>query len=192
MCWTFLSLWFVLNYMDILSSGRKSPCILTSQPINLSSYNIVFCVEQVGPSGSMFGIIACLFVELIQSWQIINRPIIALMKLVGVVFLLLIVGLLPYVDNFAHMSGFVFGFLLAFIFLPYITFGEWDKRRKIIQLLVAFAILIIFFVVAFVIFLGPQTATCKGCEYLNCVPFTVDFCEPYNLGHKLQPRWSRD
>lgn len=136
----------------------------------------------------MFGIIACLFVELIQSWQIIKKPITALLKLCGVVLLLLLVGLLPYVDNFAHMSGFVFGFFLAFILLPYITFGEWDKRRKRIQILVAFAILIILYIVGFIIFLNTQTATCVGCEYLNCVPFTVDFCQPFTLGQKLQPR----
>ncbi|XP_020899399.1 inactive rhomboid protein 1 isoform X2 [Exaiptasia diaphana] len=153
----------------------------------VSAILIPYQVE-VGPSGSMFGIIACLFVELIQSWQMVNHPIIALFKLCGVVFLLLLVGLLPYVDNFAHMAGFMFGFFLAFIFIPYVTFGTWDKRRKRIQILVAFAVLIILFVVLFIIFLDTQTATCVGCAYLNCVPFTVDFCEPYHLGQKLQPR----
>ena len=29
---------------------------------------------QVGPAGSQFGILACLFVELFQSWQILARP----------------------------------------------------------------------------------------------------------------------
>ena len=153
-----------------------------------SETNFLCACFQVGPSGSMFGIIACLFVEMIQSWQIITRPMIALLKLSAVVLLLLIVGLLPYVDNFAHMAGFVFGFLLAFIFLPYITFGEWDKRRKRIQILIAFAMVIILFIIGFIIFLDTQTATCKGCEYLNCVPFTVDFCQPFTLGQKLQPR----
>lgn len=155
---------------------------------NLYTSNLPVMFIQVGPSGSMFGIIACLFVELFQSWQIVNRPVVALLKLCGVVFFLLLVGLLPYVDNFAHMSGFVFGFFLAFIFLPYISFDLCDKRRKRIQILVAFALVVIIFVVAFVIFLGTQTATCVGCAYLNCVPFIVDFCEPYNLGQKLQPR----
>ncbi|XP_031554181.1 inactive rhomboid protein 1-like isoform X2 [Actinia tenebrosa] len=153
----------------------------------ISAILIPYQVE-VGPSGSMFGIIACLFVELIQSWQIIKRPLLALLKLCAVVLLLLLVGLLPYVDNFAHMAGFVFGFFLAFIFLPYITFGEWDKRRKRIQILIAFAIVIILYIVGFIIFLNTQTATCVGCEYLNCLPFTVDFCQPFTLGQKLQPR----
>ncbi|XP_048575715.1 inactive rhomboid protein 1 isoform X2 [Nematostella vectensis] len=153
----------------------------------ISAILIPYQVE-VGPSGSMFGIIACLFVELIQSWQMVAQPILALLKLCGVVFLLLVVGLLPYVDNFAHMAGFCFGFCLAFIFLPYVTFGRFDRNRKRVQILVAFAVVIIMYTVGFIIFLEVQTTTCYGCTYLNCIPFTVDFCEPYNLGQMLQPR----
>ena len=136
----------------------------------------------------MFGIIACLFVELLQNWQIIHAPWKALLKLCGIVVLLLFLGLLPYVDNFAHMSGFLFGFLLAIVFLPYVTFGTWDRRRKIIQILVSLAILVILYVTLFLVFWTSDGGTYRGFEYLNCVPFTDDFCEPYNLGQKLQPR----
>lgn len=147
-----------------------------------------FFIFQVGPSGSMFGIIACLFVELIQSWQMIAQPWKALSKLCGIVLLLLLVGLLPYVDNFAHMSGFMFGFLLALIFLPYVTFGKWDRRRKRLQILVSLATFITIFAVLFVVFLVDQETNCEACKYLNCVPFTEGFCENYNLGQKLQSR----
>lgn len=142
----------------------------------------------MGPSGSIFGIIACLFVELIQSWQLVLRPWWALLKLCGIVLLLLLLGLLPYVDNFAHMGGFMFGFLLAFAYLPYLTFGKWDRRRKIVQIIVAHAVLITLYVTLFLIFWTDSGVPCPGCEYLNCVPFVQDFCEPYSLGQKLQPR----
>lgn len=143
---------------------------------------------EVGPSGSVFGVVACLFVELFQSWQMIARPFVALFKLCGIVLLLLLIGLLPYVDNFAHMIGFVFGFLLAFIFLPYVSFGEFDRRRKQVQIIVCFAVVIGLYVVGFMVFYIYQGATCNGCEFLNCIPFTEDFCKPYNLGQNLQPR----
>ncbi|KAM7438854.1 hypothetical protein ABFA07_011688 [Porites harrisoni] len=143
---------------------------------------------EVGPSGSIFGVIACLFVELFQSWQIIARPVTALLKLCGLVLLLLVIGLLPYVDNFAHMIGFVFGFLLAFIFLPYVSFGEFDRRRKQIQIVVCFALVITLYVVGFLVFYIYQGSSCDGCEFLNCIPFTPDFCKPYTLGQNLQPR----
>ena len=134
-------------------------------------------IRQVGPSGSVFGVIACLFVELFQSWQIIARPFTALFKLCGIILLLLLIGLLPYVDNFAHMIGFLFGFLLAFIFLPYVSFGEFDRRRKQIQIIVCFVLVITLYVVGFLVFYISQDAGCNGCEYLNCIPFTPDFCK---------------
>ncbi|XP_078347167.1 inactive rhomboid protein 1-like isoform X1 [Oculina patagonica] len=141
---------------------------------------------EVGPSGSIFGVVACLFVELFQSWQIIARPFTALFKLCGIVLLLLFIGLLPYVDNFAHMIGFLFGFLLAFIFLPYVSFGEFDRRRKQIQIIVCFVLVITLYVVGFLVFYISQDAGCNGCEYLNCIPFTPDFCKLG--GQNLQSR----
>ena len=45
--------------------------------------------------------------------------------------LLGIFGLIfPGVDNWAHVGGFVFGLLASIVFLPYITFGAWDRLRK--------------------------------------------------------------
>lgn len=146
---------------------------------------------EVGPSGSIFGIIACLFVELFQSWQMIARPLIALIKLCAIVLVLLLIGLLPYVDNFAHMIGFVFGFLLAFVFLPYVSFGEFDRRRKQMQIVVCLLLVTALFVVGFLVFYIYQGSTCEGCEFLNCIPFTEDFCKPYTRGQYLEPRTRR-
>lgn len=164
------------------------PCKFLFLFLFISSYssNYFLFHLQVGPSGSIFGIIACLFVELLQSWQIIARPFTALFKLCGLVLLLLIIGLLPYVDNFAHMIGFLFGLLLAFIFLPYVSFGQFDRRRKRIQIIVSLVLVITLFVVGFLVFYISQDYGCNGCEYLNCIPFTRDFCKLG--GQNLQPR----
>ena len=75
---------------------------------------------QVGPAGSQFGILACLFVELFQSWQILERPWRAFAKLLAISTFFFSFGLLPWIDNFAHICGFVSGFFLSFAFLPYI------------------------------------------------------------------------
>ncbi len=76
--------------------------------------------SQVGPAGSQFGILACLFVELFQSWQILERPWRAFAKLLAISVFFFSFGLLPWIDNFAHICGFVSGFFLSFAFLPYI------------------------------------------------------------------------
>eukprot|EP00795_Rhopilema_esculentum_P009388 gene9388-17092_t len=143
---------------------------------------------EVGPSGALFGVIACLFVELFQSWQLVAHPVKALIKMSLIASILFLAGLLPYVDNFAHIFGFIYGFLSAFAFLPYVTFGTWDLRRKRIQVIVSLAILIALTVVGCILFYAKQEFSCPGCEYLNCIPLTSNFCENSHKGQMLQPR----
>lgn len=40
------------------------------------------------------------------------------------------VGILPHVDNFAHIGGFLTGFLLGFVLLPRPQLG-WMQRRNL-------------------------------------------------------------
>ncbi len=56
------------------------------------------------------------------------------------------------VDNWSHIGGFCFGAVSGIVFLPYITFGKWDARRKRILLLLCIPLLMIMFIVAFVMF----------------------------------------
>ncbi len=39
-------------------------------------------------------------------------------------------GTLPFLNNFAHIAGLVFGFLAALAFLPYITLGYARRRAR--------------------------------------------------------------
>merc|ERR1711916_125275 len=81
-------------------------------------------------------------------------------------------------DNFAHIGGYIVGVMAAIVFLPYITFGKWDKARKICLLVVTAPLLLTTFIVCFVVFYKTQdTDFCSFCNYLNCVPFTADFCK---------------
>nr|XP_057917821.1 inactive rhomboid protein 1 isoform X1 [Doryrhamphus excisus] len=93
---------------------------------NLASAIFLPYRAEVGPAGSQFGILACLFVELFQSWQILERPWRAFGKLSAISVFFFSFGLLPWIDNFAHICGFVSGFFLSFAFLPYISFGRLD------------------------------------------------------------------
>ena len=52
----------------------------------------------------------------------------ALSTLVIIIVINLAVGILPHVDNFAHLGGFSSGFLLGFVFLMRPQFG-WVNQR---------------------------------------------------------------
>ncbi|KAG8446094.1 hypothetical protein GDO86_013820 [Hymenochirus boettgeri] len=143
-----------------------------------------FFSPQVGPAGSQFGLLACLFVELFQSWQILAKPWKAFFKLVGIVLFLFLFGLLPWIDNIAHIFGFLSGLLLSFAFLPYITFGVADKYRKRGMIIISLLVFIGLFA-SLVIWLYVYPINWAWIEYLTCIPFTNKFCEKYDIDQTL-------
>uniref|UniRef100_A0A669B528 Inactive rhomboid protein n=1 Tax=Oreochromis niloticus TaxID=8128 RepID=A0A669B528_ORENI len=151
---------------------------------NLASAIFLPYRAEVGPAGSQFGILACLFVELFQSWQILERPWRAFAKLLAISVFFFSFGLLPWIDNFAHICGFVSGFFLSFAFLPYISFGRSDMYRKRVQICVFLLIFLgLFSALAVLFYIYP--VKCDWCEYLTCIPITDKFCEKYDLNAHL-------
>ncbi|CAL8309742.1 unnamed protein product [Boreogadus saida] len=151
---------------------------------NLASAIFLPYRAEVGPAGSQFGILACLFVELLQSWQILERPWRAFAKLLAIAVFLFSFGLLPWIDNFAHVCGFVSGFFLSFAFLPYISFGRSDTYRKRVQIC-AFLLVFVGLFSAFAVLFYVYPIKCDWCEFLTCIPITDKFCEKYDLNAHL-------
>ncbi|XP_028424426.1 inactive rhomboid protein 1 isoform X5 [Perca flavescens] len=151
---------------------------------NLASAIFLPYRAEVGPAGSQFGILACLFVELFQSWQILERPWRAFAKLLGISVFFFSFGLLPWIDNFAHICGFVSGFFLSFAFLPYISFGQSDMYRKRVQICV-FLLVFLALLSTLAVLFYVYPVKCDWCEYLTCIPITDKFCEKYDLNAHL-------
>ncbi|XP_068120657.1 inactive rhomboid protein 2 [Hyperolius riggenbachi] len=158
--------------------------ILSGITGNLASALFLPYRAEVGPAGSQFGLLACLFVELFQSWQILAKPWKAFFKLLGIVLFLFLFGLLPWIDNIAHIFGFISGLLLSFSFLPYITFGTADKYRKRAMIIISLVVFIGLFA-SLVIWLYVHPINWAWIEYLTCIPFTNKFCEKYDIDQVL-------
>ena len=62
------------------------------------------CDFQAGPTGSQFGILACLFIEVVHNWYIISRPDVQIGKLSGYLLALFLVGLLPMVVVYCSLA----------------------------------------------------------------------------------------
>uniref|UniRef100_A0A3Q3WS63 Inactive rhomboid protein n=1 Tax=Mola mola TaxID=94237 RepID=A0A3Q3WS63_MOLML len=152
---------------------------------NLASALFLPYRAEVGPAGSQFGLLACLFVELFQGWQMLENPRKAFLKLFGIVLFLFMCGLLPWIDNIAHIFGFLSGLLLSFAILPYVTFGTFDKYRK--RILIGFSMLAyIALFSSLIVWFYIYPINWHWLEHLTCLPFTNSFCEKYDIDHDIE------
>ncbi|KAM9362594.1 inactive rhomboid protein 2-like [Symphorus nematophorus] len=159
--------------------------ILSGITGNLASALFLPFRAEVGPAGSQFGLLACLFVELFQGWQMLEKPWKAFLKLLGIVLFLFMCGLLPWIDNIAHIFGFLSGMLLSFAILPYVTFGTFDKYRKRILIVVSMLAYIGLFS-SLIVWFYIYPINWHWLEHLTCLPFTSKFCEKYDIDHNIE------
>ncbi|KAK4293054.1 hypothetical protein Pmani_034216 [Petrolisthes manimaculis] len=180
---TVLLQYFLMRDMEKLAGPVRIGVIYIVSGIagNLASAIFVPYRAEVGPSGSQFGLLACVFVEFINSWQMILNPWRVLAKLVGWTLAFFLVGLLPWVDNYAHIFGFIFGFLLSYALLPFVSFGPYDRRRKVLLIWVCLVAVAVMLTALIILFYVTPIYECKICEYLNCIPLTRDFCAEQNI-----------
>ncbi|NP_001242137.1 inactive rhomboid protein 1-like [Glycine max] len=165
----------------------------------------------VGASGALFGLLGGMLSELITNWSIYDNKLAALLTLVIIIVINLAVGILPHVDNFAHIGGFLTGFLLGFVFLIRPQFG-WVNQRyaplnyspgrskpkfkkyQCILWVLSLIILVVGLSVGLVALLRGVDANdrCSWCHYLSCVPTSkwschteAAYCESNQLGNQL-------
>lgn len=125
-------------------------------------------------------------------------------KLLIVLVILFMCGLFPFIDNYAHIGGFVFGILLSGIVAPYYQprkaelayyydkhKREYDPKKDWIQIVkyiflgVGTPLVIVLYVFLFVWFYVVQDIW-DGFQFLNCIPFTSTFC--LNFGQNIRSR----
>jgi membrane associated rhomboid family serine protease len=74
-------------------------------------------ITSVGASGSLFGIMALVLLDLLYNWTSRPSPVKDLIWLLLDVAIAFVLGLLPGLDNFAHIGGFLMGLILGICLL---------------------------------------------------------------------------
>ncbi|CAG9767179.1 unnamed protein product [Ceutorhynchus assimilis] len=179
---------FLMRDLEKLTGSLRIGIIYIGSGVggNLASAIFVPYRADVGPAGSQFGLLACLIVEVLNSWPMLKHPNQALCKLLSITMLLFLIGLLPWVDNYAHLFGFVFGFLLSYALLPFVSFGHYDRNKKVFLIWVCLLTSLILFVVLVLLFYIIPVYDCEICSYFNCLPLTRDFCASQNINFKRE------
>lgn len=188
----------VLPYLETVAGWFRITIIFMLSGIGGNMVSAFFTPYQpeVGPSGALFGLMAALVMQVAQKWTMWKHPIWELVKLLIFISVLFLIGLLPYVDNFAHVAGFTFGLLLSAVFLPYIARKGVDtpeeietrKKTKKIFIVVSAPLFLVLFFLFFFLFYLHEDFHCTGCKYFSCIPFTDTFC--LDLDTNLRPRQS--
>lgn len=145
----------------------------------------------VGSSGSLFGLIGAAFSALTRNWKIYNDKFAALIALSFATIINILLGLLPHVDNFSSLGGFISGFLLGFVLFIDPRLGKRAENKggllgnsiessislkhKLDRPVLRSASLVL----VAIIFAGGLAAVlrefdannyCGWCHYINCIP----------------------
>ncbi|ORX42866.1 rhomboid-domain-containing protein [Piromyces finnis] len=124
----------------------------------------------VGCSGSLYGLISCVLLDLVQNWKLVIHPWKDLILLLSSIVISLGFGLLPFIDNFSHIGGFVMGVLTGLIFLPSIIFSNKDEKRKQTLKIIAVFLAIALYVWVILQFYR-DSKPCEWCQNLSCPKF---------------------
>ncbi|KAH8835734.1 rhomboid-domain-containing protein [Flagelloscypha sp. PMI_526] len=138
-------------------------------------------IPSVGASGAIFGTLAVKWVDLFAHWKYHYRPARLLIFMTIELAIGVAIGYIPYVDNFAHLGGFLMGLLCATIFYPVIS---ETRRHKLIMWgfrIAAIPIAIVLYVVLIRNFYTANPyAACEGCRYLSCWPTSSNnYCKGF-------------
>ncbi|XP_024940887.1 inactive rhomboid protein 1 isoform X3 [Cephus cinctus] len=185
---TLLVQYFLMRDLEKLTGSLRIALIYFVGALagNLASAIFVPYRAEVGPAGAHFALLATLVVEVLHCWPMLKHPRRALMKLIMILLGLLILGVLPWIDNYAHLFGFIFGFLAAYALMPFISFGHYDRRRKILLIWVCMILIVGLFALLLTLFYNVPVYECEVCKLFNCVPFTRDFCASQNINFKRE------
>ncbi|XP_063971913.1 inactive rhomboid protein 1 isoform X3 [Diachasmimorpha longicaudata] len=185
---TLLVQYYLMRDLEKLTGSLRIALIYFTGALagNLASAIFIPYRAEVGPAGAHFALLATLVVEVLNSWPMLRHPRRALSKLIMILAGLLILGILPWVDNYAHLFGFIFGFLAAYALMPFITFGHYDRRRKVILIWVCLAVILSLFALLIALFYNIPVYECEVCKLFNCIPFTRDFCASQNINFKRE------
>lgn len=140
------------------------------------AYSAIFssAVVTVGASGALFGVIGALLGELLSNCHLLD-PRDRCCNFIGIMLTIIInlaVGILPFVDNFAHIGGCVSGFLLG---LGIIWHRDYKGGYKFRQVCVGFFSLAVWgcavlLAVVLLMYNIDANSFCPFCKYISCVP----------------------
>mmetsp|Transcript_4106 Transcript_4106/g.4518 ORF Transcript_4106/g.4518 Transcript_4106/m.4518 type:complete len:315 (-) Transcript_4106:90-1034(-) len=126
----------------------------------------------MGATGSLFGLYGLAFAELLLCWKKFKSPLCNVILHIISVSVTIVIGVLPFVDNFSHIGGLIAGFLCGLALVPSVHSQKRDKltTRGGILLGIGLVLLALFVTITFALFYTNHDlgANCSWCKWIYC------------------------
>jgi len=186
-----LALWFVGSAVEQSHGSFAAATIFVIPAIGGTILSGIFLPEyiSVGASGGIFGLIGACVADIVLNWSLLFSKYVTdskgkckhiwiLIWLLGDIIFNSMLGLTPFIDNFTHMGGMVYGFFCGISTLERLSmkfFGikatPWQRIRKVVGRFSGLIIAVIALLATTVVLLEGDTSPCQYCRYVSCMPF---------------------
>jgi len=187
-----LAIWFVGRAIETTHGSIAAAILFIVPAIGGTILSAIFLPEYitVGASGGIFGLIGACLSDILMNWKHLFSDFVTengnrTRHIMVVVFLFLdialncLIGLTPYVDNFTHLGGLLYGFLIGMTTMERLK-GEffglqenwWSKTKHMTMRCVGLIISVILIIITIVILMqgDGESVPCPNCAFLSCVP----------------------
>eukprot|EP00934_Nitzschia_sp_Nitz4_P007860 Nitzschia sp. Nitz4//scaffold366_size23882//20707//22641//NITZ4_008444-RA/size23882-processed-gene-0.29-mRNA-1//1//CDS//3329549317//7850//frame0 len=183
-----LALYFIGAAVE-QSHGLASAAVLFVLPAVGGNILSAICLPQyisVGASGGIFGLIGGCIADIAIHWDMLfineedsRQHFMVLFWLALDMVVNCIIGFTPFVDNFTHLGGFLYGLLCGLSTIERLAvgfFGAQSTSKPWVSTLTRFSgvIISVLCILISTILLAQTdgvTSPCHGCRYISCVPF---------------------
>ncbi|KAL3799010.1 hypothetical protein HJC23_005149 [Cyclotella cryptica] len=189
------ALWFIGKAVEQCHGFAAAAIIFIIPAVGGTIMSAIFLPEyiSVGASGGIFGLIGACIADICINWSLLFskhvnssdegtrfRHLKVLMWLLFDIVINCLVGLTPFVDNFTHLGGMVYGFLCGLSTIERLStdfFGiATSTLSRIRNLFVRFSglllsVVLIMVTTALLVESDGGASPCSSCRYVSCVPF---------------------
>ena len=134
---------------------------------------------ECGSSTALFGWASVYIVEYCLNYQYYQKPSRKITLWIIGTFISLLIGLLPGIDNFAHIGGSLMGIFTSLIVVPPLFIQK--KHTKLFYIIAKFlgglfSILFLGICIYTFYYHIDVTENCHWCEYTSCLPVFKEWC----------------
>ena len=201
-----LALWFFGRAFEQAHGLVNSLIVFFVPAVGGNILSAIFLPQyiSVGASGGIFGFIGGCLADIMVNWRLLflkdcgeeddslpwKRNVGAFIFIVIEVAINIVLGLTPYIDNFIHLGGLVYGICCGYAVIEYTAvnfFGIepsfWTKVRiysfRFFGLIVSIVCIVV--TCAWLATYEMGDNPCPNCRYFNCIETSLWHCDDCNV-----------